>query len=140
MESKRVGLVAVAAAAMVLVSPFFNPTAFAVRHKNYDSNDGNEVASVDAEPGPVDYYDNIMVKDESSRSTGSKRLKVDDGCPSSVCDMTKPCKIGCICVPFVPFPIGTCVGICCQINPPPGAPPLPPSSPSPSPSLSPVMF
>lgn len=148
MESnKRVGLVAVAVAALVVVSTFFIPTVFAGRHRNYeaamepDSNDYNGIiTSALAETDSDDYYDhNIMVKDESSTSaTGSKRLEVDKGCPSSVCDTTNtnPCRIGCICVPYVPLTsTGVCIGICCQIVPPPRPPPSP-LSPSPPPLTS----
>ncbi|KAL6128366.1 hypothetical protein ACLB2K_071721 [Fragaria x ananassa] len=118
MESnKRVGLVAVAA--VVVVSTFFMPTVFASRHRNYeivsaavgpDSNDDNGViTSALAEPDFDEYDHNIMVKDERSRSaTGSKRLEADKG---------------------------VCIGICCQIVPPPRPPPSP-LSPSPPPLTS----
>lgn len=148
MESnKRVGLVAVAA--VVVVSTFFMSTVFASRHRNYeivsaavepDSNDDNGViTSALAEPDFDEYDHNIMVKDERSRSaTGSKRLEADKGCPSSVwiTTNTNPCRIGCICVPYVPLTsTGVCIGICCQIVPPPRPPPSP-LSPSPPPLTS----
>ncbi|PRQ58863.1 hypothetical protein RchiOBHm_Chr1g0363921 [Rosa chinensis] len=163
MESNKFSLVAT-----VVVLTFLTPTAFAVWHTNYevasaaaepaesddhievalaaaepDLDESIEVASAAAEPAdPVDYYDNIMVKNESIISTGLIRRKVD-GCTTSICNMMfSPCKMGCICVPFGTLPIGLCIGLChCNFTPPPGPQPQPPSvTLSPSPSPSPLMF
>lgn len=141
-RNKKVSLVVVS---MVLVSTFFTPTALAVRHKKY-----HEQVSATAEPDPDDHYleaaaepdpdhhDHIEVTSAAAElgpddqiSSGIVRRKVDVSVRVACNIMLAPCtscKIGCICVPLNMLPIaGFCVGICCNLDPPPGPQPKPPS-------------
>lgn len=137
--NKKVSLVVVA---MVLVTTFFTPIAFAGRHKKY-----NEEVSATAESDPDDQYLVAAEPDPDHHDHIEVRRKVDVSV-TVVCNiMLAPCntcKIGCICAPLGMLPVpGLCVGICCNLDPPPGPQPWPPSlslSPSPSPSSSPRNF